>query len=157
MEGRIPIEFGSDAVEISGARKLLDSLNSVNAPWAVVTSGTRPLVHGWLKRLQLAEPDVLVTAEDVDEGKPDPSCYLLGRSKLGLSDKSDLIVVEDAPAGIKAGKAAGLRVIGLATTHSLDQIRDAGADWIVKDLTAVTVQSFNSEKAVLEIHDTLIS
>lgn len=70
MEARIPREFGRDAVEIPGARDLLASLDAANAPWAIVTSGTRPLIDGWLDVMQLARPQRLVTAEDVQAGKP---------------------------------------------------------------------------------------
>lgn len=156
MEARIPREFGNDAVEIPGARKLLSSLDHVHAPWAVVTSGTRALVAGWLDRLKLAEPKTLVVAEDVTNGKPEPDCYLLGRSRLGLGVRQDLVVVEDAPAGIKAGKAAGFRVIGLATTHTLDQIRESGADWIVQDLTSASIRTYQEGVIQIEIRDTLV-
>ena len=60
-----------------------------------------------------------------------------------------MVVVEDAPSGIRAGKAAGFKVIGLATTHSISQVKDAGADWIVKDLESVTAKSF--ERGVVQI------
>ncbi|KAK5100592.1 DL-glycerol-3-phosphatase [Lithohypha guttulata] len=155
MEGRIPKEFGQDAVEITGARKLLASLDSSDAPWAVVTSGTRPLVNGWLEVLKLAEPKRMVTAEDVDNGKPDPACYLLGRSRLELDNETDLIVVEDAPAGIRAGKAAGFRVIGLTTTHTLEQVKEAGADWILQDLSSVTMKAYQERRIQIEVRNIL--
>lgn len=124
-------------------------------PWAVVTSGTRPLVTGWLDVLKLAEPRTMVVAEDVDNGKPDPTCYLLGQKRLGIRDGSTIIVFEDAPSGIRAGKAAGFKVIGLATTHSLDQVREAGADWIVRDLSSVTIKKFEDAQVQLEIANAL--
>lgn len=127
----------------------------MNVPWAVVTSGTRPLVTGWLDVLKLVEPKTMVVAEDVDNGKPDPACYLLGRRRLGLDDTTNIIVVEDAPSGIRAGKAAGFKVIGLATTHTLDQVREAGADWIIRDLTSLAVKDFQGSQVHLEIKDTL--
>ena len=55
----------------------------------------------------MAVPKTLVVAEDVDQGKPDPACYLLGRSRLSLDKKAKMLVLEDSPAGVKAGKAAG--------------------------------------------------
>lgn len=69
-EALIPKEFGADAIEIPGSRAILDQLQSMMAPWAIVTSGTRLLVSGWLDRLELAHPQNLVTAEDVSNGKP---------------------------------------------------------------------------------------
>ena len=151
MEGVIPREFGRDATEIPGARKFLASLDAVNAQWAVVTSGTRGLIDGWIGVMKLAHPKHMVVAEDVENGKPDPSCYLLGRSRLGLENTSNILVVEDAPSGIRAGKAAGFKVIGLLTTHSLQQVRDAGADWIVRDLRDVAVKGTGGEIVEIEI------
>ncbi|KAL1853078.1 DL-glycerol-3-phosphatase [Paecilomyces lecythidis] len=139
IEGRIPREYGQDAVEIPGARAILENLENAGAPWAVVTSGTRALIEGWLHVLKLAHPKFLVVAEDVEVGKPDPRCYLLGRSRLGLDHSTSILVIEDAPSGIKAGKAAGFKVLGLATTHTIDQLKAAGADWIVRDLRSVAL------------------
>ena len=157
MEGLIPREFGDDAVEIPGARALLDSLNDANALWGVVTSGTKPLVTGWLEVLKLPMPENLVTAESVDNGKPDPKCYLLGKEKIGLKDtKGDILVLEDAPAGIRAGKAAGCKVLGLATTHSVDHVVAAGADWVVKDLKSVRLVDGGKDGVRLEFKDTLV-
>lgn len=75
MEGLLPKHYGDDAVEIPGARSLLDSLTAGNHPWAIVTSGTSPLVTGWLNVLKLPMAEHLVVAEDVQNGKPDPSSY----------------------------------------------------------------------------------
>ena len=80
MEGRVPQEFGKDAAEIPGARDLLASLEAANAPWAIVTSGTRPLINGWLDVMRLAHPKRMVTAEDVENGKP---------GKYGSSELTD--------------------------------------------------------------------
>ncbi|KAK2754259.1 hypothetical protein FQN54_007138 [Arachnomyces sp. PD_36] len=154
IEGLIPREYGRDAVEIPGARALLDSLEGASAPWAVVTSGTRALVDGWLEVMKLAHPKNLVVAEDVPIGKPDPTCYLLGRSRLGLNSETSILVLEDAPSGIKAGKAAGFKVVALATTHKIEQLKEAGADWIVKDMRSVTLKKYEG-KVEVEIRDTL--
>jgi glycerol-1-phosphatase len=152
----IPREYGHDAVEIPGARKLLQSLDDVNAPWAVVTSGTKPLVGGWVDVLKLAHPKTIVTAEDVENGKPDPACYLLGRQRLRLPETSIMVVFEDAPSGVRAGKAAGFQVVGLATTHTAEQVKDAGADWIVKDLSSVSLKSFEGSKIQIELRNALV-
>lgn len=146
IEGLIPKQYGQDATEIPGSRQLLSALEAADAPWAIVTSGTRPLVNGWLEVLKLTQPKHLVVAEDVENGKPDPACYLLGRSRLGVSPEARVLVIEDAPAGIKAGKAAGCKVIGLTTTHDVEVVKNAGADWIVRDLRSVTCKGWD-EKA----------
>ncbi|KAK2775337.1 hypothetical protein FQN52_004021 [Onygenales sp. PD_12] len=154
VEGLIPKDFGQDATEIPGARLLLSNLETAGAPWAVVTSGTRALVNGWLGVLNLAQPKHLVVAEDVEVGKPDPRCYLMGRARLGLGEGAQMLVVEDAPSGIRAGKAAGFKVLALATTHKLEQLKEAGADWIVEDLRSVELKGCNG-KVEIEILNAL--
>lgn len=152
VEGLIPKEFGQDAVEVPGSRVLLESLEAEGAPWMIVTSGTRPLVTGWLDVMKMAHPKELVVAEDVAEGKPDPSCYLLGRSKLGMADEdTSLLVFEDSEAGVRAGKAAGFRVVALATTHKIEQLEAAGADWIVQDMRSVVLQGWDRKNGIVNI------
>lgn len=119
-----------------------------------MTSGTRALVDGWLDVMKLAHPKNLVVAEDVTVGKPDPRCYLLGRARLGLDSSELILVVEDAPSGIRAGKAAGFKVVALATTHEIEQLKEAGADWIVKDMRSVTLKKYEG-KVEIEIRDIL--
>jgi glycerol-1-phosphatase len=155
MEGLLPKKYGDDAVEIPGARDLLNAIGKENVPWAIVTSGTTPLVSGWLGVLKLPKPEHLVVAEDVVEGKPDPTCYLKGKEKLGLSGGDEVLVFEDSPAGIKAGKAAGCKVLGLVTSHTLEQVRAAEPDWIVKDLSSVRLVGYSEKGAELEFLDTL--
>lgn len=158
-EGQIPIQFGSDAVEILGSRAMLDRLEEQSVPWAIVTSGTRPLVTGWLDVMKLAHPKNIVTAEDVPNGKPDPACYKMGEKKLLLQEQEPSIVVfEDAPAGVRSGKAAGFTVVALHTTHSLEQLVEAGADYIVKDMRSVTLKSWSSTtgSGQLEITNALV-
>ena len=170
-EGQIPVDFADDAVEVPGSRDLLAKLESAGAPWAIVTSGTRPLVTGWLGVMKLAHPEFMVTAEEVAKGKPDPACYRLGAKRLGLNDDesngeregkrvdpSQLLVLEDAPAGVRAGKAAGYRVVALATTHAVSQLREAGADWIVRDMRSVTLNHWDAKTGVvgIEIKDALV-
>ncbi len=87
--------------------------------------------------MALPLPPTSVAAEDVAAGKPDPACYDLGRERIGVGERERVLVVEDAPAGVKAGKAAGCVVLGLATTHGVEALRDAGADWVVEDLSCV--------------------
>lgn len=103
--------------------------------------------------MNLTHPKMLVVAEDVELGKPDPRCYLLGRKRLGLEHSSSLVVLEDAPSGIRAGKAAGFKVIALTTTHSLEQLQEAGADWIVEDLRSLSVKGVVDGRILLEIRD----
>lgn len=153
----MPKLYGDEAVEIPGARNLLDEIGDRKAPWAIVTSGTEPLVSGWLKRLNLPTPEHLITAESVSNGKPDPACYLMGRDRIKLADADkSVLVLEDAPAGIRAGKAAGCKVLGLVTSHTAEQVRNAGPDWIVKDLNSVKVVEWKDGLLTLEIRDGLM-
>jgi glycerol-1-phosphatase len=157
MEGIIPLKYGSSAVEIPGARSLISSIPAFT-PWAIVTSGTRPLVTGWLSVLKLPSPKNLVVAEDVENGKPDPTCYLMGLQKLGMEGKSDeVLVLEDSPAGIRAGKSAGCKVLAVVTSHTVQQVVDAGPDWVVRDLASVKVVSteLQAQGVTLEIKDAL--
>lgn len=107
--------------------------------------------------MKLAQPKNLVVAEDVEKGKPDPSCYLLGRKKLGLGEGAAMLVLEDAPSGVKAGKAAGFKVVALATTHKIEVLQAAGADWIVRDMRSVQLKRWDAtaKKAHIEIANSL--
>ncbi|KAJ4417089.1 DL-glycerol-3-phosphatase [Gnomoniopsis sp. IMI 355080] len=157
MEGLLPLHHGDDAVEIPGARSLLNEIGTRNLPWAIVTSGTLPLVSGWLKRMGLPTPEHLITAESVEIGKPDPACYRMGRERINLSgDDKSVLVLEDSPAGIRAGKAAGCKVLGLVTSHTVEQVRSADPDWIVKDLASVKVVECKDGVLTLEFCDGLV-
>jgi glycerol 3-phosphatase-1 len=161
MESLLPLHHGHEASEILGARSLLSSLVSASFPsWAIVTSGTVPLVTGWLKALSLPYPpteNLLITAESVENGKPAPDGYLLARKRLGLEGAGKkVLVLEDSPAGIRAGKEAGCLVLGLVTSHSLEQVRAAEPDWVVKDLESVRLVRADGNKVTLEIRDAWI-
>ena len=155
MEGQLPLLYGDDAVEIPGARSVLDAVTKQSVPWAIVTSGTTPLVSGWLNVLKLPRPEHLVVAEDVEKGKPDPTCYLMGKRKLHLGDGDDVLVFEDSPAGIAAGKAAGCKVLGVVTSHTVEQIIDAAPDWIVQDLRSFKIVGTSDLGVEVEISNAL--
>ncbi|ADD77807.1 MULTISPECIES: sugar phosphatase [Pantoea] len=95
---------------LPGAKALLTQLNALQIPWAIVTSGSVPVAHARHKAAGLPQPAVFITAEQVAKGKPEPDPYLLGAERLKLSP-ADCVVVEDAPAGVIAGLAAGCAVI----------------------------------------------
>jgi len=107
--------------------------------FGVVTSCTRRLARKRLEAAGLAAPKHFVTASDIRRGKPDPEPYLMGAERLGLEAR-DCVVVEDAPAGVRSGRAAGARVIALRTTETDEVLRDAGASWIVNDLASLVAQ-----------------
>jgi sugar-phosphatase len=117
-------------VLLPGALQLLNILPPER--WNIATSCTRPLAEVRLRAAGLPIPKTMITSSDVKIGKPDPEPYLKAAAKLGFA-ASDCIVVEDAPAGVRAGKAAGARVIAFLTTMIRRDLEDAGADWIVQD------------------------
>lgn len=123
---------------LPGAVRLLDTLPKRN--WAVATSGVRRIATARLRRAGLPVPPVLVCAEDVTRGKPSPDAYLLAARELGVSP-ADCLVVEDAPAGVQAARAAGMTVVGLTTTHPVDQL---GADACAESLAGVYLGRIDS-------------
>jgi mannitol-1-/sugar-/sorbitol-6-phosphatase len=130
------IEDLEGVVFLPGARELLAALPRDR--WTIVTSCTRPLAEVRLRAAGLPIPERLLTSDDVNNGKPDPEPYLKGAALLGIPAK-DCVVVEDAPAGIRAGKAAGARVIACRTTASEPELEGAGADWIVDNCKSISV------------------
>ena len=92
--------------------------------WASATSSYRRMVHNQLQFLGLPLPRVLVTVEDVTQGKPAPEPYLKAASDLSV-DVSACVVIEDSPAGIKAARAAGAYVIGVASTQARKVLAEA--------------------------------
>ena len=109
-------------LEVEGALELLGTLPE--GAWTVVTSGSRSLASGRMRHVGLPLPERFVTADDVENGKPHPEAYLKGAEILGASPEA-CVVIEDAPAGVRSAKAAGMRVVAVATTHREEQLRDA--------------------------------
>jgi mannitol-1-/sugar-/sorbitol-6-phosphatase len=122
-------------VPLPGAQELLGSLPTER--WTIATSGTRPLAELRLRAAGLPIPKTMITSSDVKTGKPDPEPYVKAAAKLGFP-ASDCIVVEDAAAGVRAGKAAGSRVIAFPTTMARQDLEDAGTDWIVENCKQIT-------------------
>ena len=116
---------------LPGTKALLDSLPADR--WAVVTSATRRLAEARLGEAGI-RPKTLVTADDITRGKPDPEPFLLAARQLGV-DPARCVVFEDAPAGLQAGRAAGMTTVALTTTHRADEL---DADVVAGDLSAVS-------------------
>jgi mannitol-1-/sugar-/sorbitol-6-phosphatase len=104
--------------------------------WAIATSAPRVMAERWLAHVGLARPDAMVTVDDVARGKPAPDPYLRAAELLGVPPEACL-VIEDAPVGIAAAKAAGATVLGVLSTHAPDDL--AEADHLVADLREVQV------------------
>lgn len=128
------IEDLEGVVPLPGALKLLASLPKNR--WTIVTSCTRALAEVRIKAAALPLPLTMVTSSDIVHGKPDPEPYLKGASVLGFH-AANCVVLEDVPAGIRSGKAAGAKVIAMRTTVDEATLQAAGADWIVSDCSHV--------------------
>ncbi|MFC5752465.1 HAD-IA family hydrolase [Actinomadura rugatobispora] len=117
---------------IAGALELLAGMDGL--PWAVVTSMDPVQLAARTGAAGIPLPEVVVTASDVNVGKPDPSGYLLAARRLGV-DPRDCVVVEDAPAGVRAGRSAGATVLAVTTSHDASELTEA--DLLVPDLTPI--------------------
>ena len=125
---RREIEDLEGVVPLSGALELLASLPLDR--WTIVTSCTRALAEVRIRAAGLPLPKTLITSNDITNGKPHPDPYLKGAAKLGFP-ASECVVVEDVPAGVRAGKMAGARVIAFTTTVEAINLRQAGAEWVL--------------------------
>ena len=127
-----------DGVEaMPGAAALLQALPP--EAWAVVTSCTRPLAEARWGAAGLPRPRHWVTSDMIAHGKPAPDGYLRGAEVLGLTP-ADCVVLEDAPVGIAAGKAAGARVLAVTTTTPAAALWAAGADWLAPSVAALRLE-----------------
>ncbi|SDY78892.1 HAD-IA family hydrolase [Tessaracoccus flavus] len=106
---------------------------------AIATSCTAPLLNARLDAVGLDRPAVVVTRDDVTNGKPDPESFLLAAERLG-TDPERCVVFEDAPAGVAAARAAGMAVIGVLTAHTVDELQ---ADWHVNSLADVEFEAID--------------
>jgi sugar-phosphatase len=129
---RIEVGDKDGILEVEGAVELLGTLPE--GSWTVVTSGSRSLASGRMRHVGLPLPERFVTADDVENGKPHPEAYLKGAEILGASPEA-CVVIEDAPAGVRAGRAAGMAVWAVTTTHDADELTEAAR--IEADLAAL--------------------
>jgi sugar-phosphatase len=134
----------SGVVVMPGALELVKSIP--DGHWGVVTSGSRLLAANRLLYCGLPVPEVLVTSDDVTHGKPHPEPYLKGAEGLGFA-AAECVVIEDAPAGIAAARAAGMRVIGLASTYKAEKLSEA--DVVVKDFRELSVKTSDGRLRVI--------
>ncbi len=118
-----------------GARALIEQLPP--SCWAVVTSGVRAVAEHRLRTVGLPIPRVMVCADEVVHGKPDPEGFLAAAARLGAPPPT-CVVVEDAPPGLDAAHAGGMRAIAVASTYPPEALRRANI--VVHSLEAVTVR-----------------
>jgi sugar-phosphatase len=129
-----------------GAANLVRSIPE--GRWCVVTSGSRLLATARLQLAGIPLPSVMITADDVTFGKPHPEPYLKGAEALGVAPE-DCLVIEDAPAGIRAARAGGMKVVALTSTYRVDSLGEADA--IVDKLERVRVTIDSGRKLSVEI------
>ena len=131
------IEDVADVVALPGAEELLAAVP--RGQLAVVTSATRPLAEVRLRAAGLWQHVThLVTASDIQRGKPDPEPYLKGAAAIHLPPQ-DCVVIEDAPSGTRSGKSAGARVLAIRTTTADEPLLAAGADWMANDCSSLCI------------------
>lgn len=128
-------EDHSGLIILPGVETLLASLPADR--WTIVTSATVPLLEGRLNFAGLPMPAVLVSADKVANGKPHPEPYFTGAKLLGFP-AADCLVIEDSPAGVASGKAAGCKVLAVLSSHPQAEL--SGADWFVDSLEQVRAE-----------------
>jgi len=133
---RREIEDTEGIVPLPGAVELLAGLPADR--WIIVTSSTMALAKVRLRAAGLPLPGKLVTASDITHGKPHPEPYLMGASALGFPP-AECLVFEDIPAGVRAGRAAGAKVVAITTTVPGFELKQAGADWVLSSCADVHV------------------
>ena len=133
-------------VVMPGAIELVHSIPK--QCWGVVTSGSRLLASARLRFCGLPVPKVLVTADDVANGKPHPEPYLKGAERLGFKP-ADGLVIEDAPAGIQSARAGGFKVVGITSTYAADALEHADA--VIGMLEQIQVNSNGAGKLAIEV------
>jgi sugar-phosphatase len=131
---------------LPGAAELLSRIPQ--GKWAVVTSGSAAVATARLRAADLPRPRVLVCAEDVAAGKPDPAPYERGARRLGL-DPGRALAVEDAPAGLASARGAGCQTLAVTTTYRAPELMSA--DFVCLDLSSVEASCPRHQRVHLRI------
>ncbi len=131
-------------VSVAGVREFVAALSRLGIPRAVGTSASRFDVDRILVGVGLRRHfDVIITADDVTLGKPDPEVYELAAARLGIPAEA-CIVFEDSEVGVLAARRAGMRAIGVTTAHSEAELLEAGAERVIADFEGIEWQSLAS-------------
>lgn len=146
------IASASDVEAYDGTARFLGELEEAKVAlarecWAIATSCTMPLFEARYRPLSLPFPSVLVTADQVTSGKPDPEPYLLAAERLGV-DAKDCIVVEDAPGGLESARAAGAFVVSVLNSAGPDTVGPL-ADLVIPSLADVSIEAREGELVLL--------
>ncbi|KAK4515749.1 uncharacterized protein ATC70_010702 [Mucor velutinosus] len=122
--------------------------------WGICTGGNEYMARKRLEQCDIQAPDAIVCGDMVSQGKPHPECYTRVIQELEYQPQ-DVIVFEDAPAGVEAAVRAGAQVIACATTHTVDQLKEAGAHSVVQLLTDVDFTNLPDGSFEVEVKSTL--
>lgn len=146
---RLEAEDTQGVQAIPGAKILLATLNELQIPWAIVTSGSIPVAHARHKAAGLPMPKVFITAENIKHGKPNPEPYLLGAERLGLA-ATQCVVVEDAPAGIISGLDAGSAVVAINAPNDAPRLDEV--TFRVTTLEPLCISKDDNGEFTLSLH-----
>ena len=124
---------------VSAMPGALDLLAAIpHRAWAIVTSGDELLARSSIDKAGLPAPSVLITADDINDGKPHPEPFMQAIRRLGVS-ADDCIAVEDSPAGISSAVSAGVRVLAVGATFPHDLLLDA--TWLIPKLSHLSAST----------------
>ncbi len=132
-------QLTTDVKPVPGAVRFVREVRQFGIPVALATSGSERRARFTLERLRLAEHfKVVVTGNDVEEGKPDPAIYRVACEQLGVPAEN-VVAFEDAVSGVRAARGAGIRCIGVGEPVQGEKLRQAGADCVIQNFRAITV------------------
>jgi HAD superfamily hydrolase (TIGR01509 family) len=124
---------------VDGALEFLEELTEAGIGFALASCGSKSRVNYILRQLKIHDRfAAIITADDVQCGKPDPDIFRKAADRLG-SSYSDLLVCEDAISGVQAAKAAGIRCLGIADHARADELLDAGADRVIANFACTSL------------------
>jgi beta-phosphoglucomutase len=128
----------ADVRAIDGLLSFLEELEGAQLTLGVASSGSRSRVDFLLQQLDLKRRfRVVITGDEVAQGKPDPAVFLRAAQDLGV-EPSALIAFEDAVSGVKAARSAGMKCIGIAEPARVSILLDAGANHVVPDFRSLS-------------------
>ena len=132
--------YREEIVPTPGLEDFLKVLDRENIPRAVATSAPTANVTFTMEHTRLGKYfPTIIDDSMVSKGKPDPEVYLTSAERLGMAPEY-CVVFEDAMLGIQAGKNAGMRVVGVATTHTVEELEATEADWVIRDFRELSLE-----------------
>jgi sugar-phosphatase len=147
--GKLERREAADREGVAVMPGAIDLIRAIPAGhWGVVTSGRRHLATGRLQLAHIPLPQVMVAADDVSNGKPHPEPYLKGAELLGVNP-AECLVIEDAPAGIRAAHAGGMKVIALTSTYPASALSEA--DLVIRKLDQIQISLDGARRLAINV------